>query len=305
MSASVQVGVAFAVATAFSSVLGFMYKRRGALESPRVDPRRPVRSSVGLFRSRAYVLGIVVAQASWALHVTALALAPISLVQAVIAGGLVLVTVVADRLFGLPVSRREWIGVAAAAAGLAFLAATIGGVDRGAENTYATATLAFYVGGLTVTGLALAAASTRVRAAPGLLLAVSAGLLWGGSDISIKALSGALSSAGVAVVIHPLALVILVLSLVGLAISARSLQVGDAVIVIATTSAAANLTTIAAGPIVFGEPLPSGPAALTAHLAAFVLVIVAVVLTPTPAGQANHPVAPAADAAALPPRVHQ
>ncbi len=282
MSASVQLGVLFAVATALTSVIGFMYKRRGALQSPRVDPRRPVRSSVALFRSPAYVLGILIAQGSWALHVTALALAPISLVQAVIAGGLVLVTVVADRIFALPVTRREWLGVAAAAAGLAFLAATIGSTARGAENSYATPVLALYVGGLTAAGLALAAASRRVRAAPGALLALSAGLLWGGSDISIKALSGALGSAGVAVVVHPLALVILVLSLVGLAVSARSLQVGDAVMVIATTSAAANLTTIAAGPIVFGEPLPSGPAALVAHLGAFVLVIVAVALTPTP-----------------------
>lgn len=283
MSASVQLGVLFAVGTALSSVVGFMYKRRGALESPRVDPRQPVRSSVALFRSRTYVLGILIAQASWGLHVTALALAPISLVQAVIAGGLVLVTVVADRLFGLPVTRREWFGVGAAAAGLAFLAATVGGTDRGAENTYTASTLALYVGGLTAAGLALAAASGRVRAAPGALLALSAGLLWGGSDISIKALSGALHGAGLAVVVHPLALVILVLSLVGLAISARSLQVGEAVMVIATTSAAANLTTIAAGPLVFGEPLGSGPAALAAHLAAFALVIVAVALTPTPA----------------------
>jgi len=294
VSASVELGVLFAVATAFSSVIGFMYKRRGALESPRVDPRHPVRTSVALFRSRVYVLGILVAQASWGLHVTALALAPISLVQAVIAGGLVLVTVVADRLFGLPVTRREWIGVAAAAVGLAFLAATIGGEDHGAENTYTVATLVLYVGGLTVAGLAFAAASGRVRAAPGMLLAASAGLLWGGSDISIKALSGALPHDGIAVVIHPLAFVILALSLIGLAISARSLQVGDAVAVIATTSAAANLTTIAAGPIVFGEPLPSGPGALVAHLAAFALVIVAVILTPTPATGGDPPVSAAA-----------
>jgi hypothetical protein len=283
VSASVQLGIVFAVGTAFSSVVGFMYKRRGALESPRVDPRRPVSTSVALFRSRVYVLGILIAQASWGLHAAALSLAPISLVQAVIAGGLVLVTVVADRLFGLPVTRREWFGVAAAAAGLAFLAATIGGDDRGAENTFATATLVLYVGGLTAAGLGLAAVSGRVRAAPGIVLAASAGLLWAGSDISIKALSGSLPQDGILVVVQPLAFVILALSLIGLAVSARSLQVGDAVAVIATTSAAANLTTIAAGPIVFGEPLPSGPGALAVHLGAFALVIVAVILTPTPA----------------------
>ena len=58
------------------------------------------------------------------------------------------------------------------------------------------------------------------------------------------------------VLFDPLAFVILALSLWGLLISARSLQLGDAVPVIAVTSATANVLTIAAGPIVFGEPLP-------------------------------------------------
>jgi hypothetical protein len=51
---------------------------------------------------------------------------------------------------------------------------------------------------------------------------------------------------------------------------------------IALTSAAANLTTIAAGPIVFREPLPPGGAALTLRLVAFALVVVAAALTPPP-----------------------
>ena len=52
-------------------------------------------------------MGIAIALGSWFLHVGALALAPISLVQTTIAGGLVLLTVVADRLFGIEVTRRE------------------------------------------------------------------------------------------------------------------------------------------------------------------------------------------------------
>src|ERR671914_9428 len=88
----------FRLATAFTSVVGFLYKHRGAVESPPVSARRPVRSSLALFRSRAYTLGILIATASWGFHVAALSLAPISLVQSVIAGGLVLLTVCADRL---------------------------------------------------------------------------------------------------------------------------------------------------------------------------------------------------------------
>ena len=89
-----------------------------------------MRSSLALFRSRWYPLGIVIALAGWGLHVGALALAPISLVQSVIAGGLVLLTVTADRLFAHHVTRREWVGVGARALGLAFLAATLVGDRR-------------------------------------------------------------------------------------------------------------------------------------------------------------------------------
>jgi hypothetical protein len=284
MSLSVQIGLLLALLTAFSSIAGFLYKFKGARDAPDVDLRRPISSSLALFRSPLYTLGIVIAMGSWGLHVGALALAPISLVQSVIAGGLVLLTVVADRLFGIAVTRREWIGVGLTATGLAFLAATLNGGGRSAHSHYQPGTLAIYVAAAALAGLLLAARSRR-----GTLLAVSAGLLWAASDTSIKALSGHLGRLGIGVLVHPLALVILVASLLGLLVSARSLQLGEAVPVIALTSAAANLTTIAAGPIVFGEPLPSGKLELVIRVLAFGLVIVAAALTPPP----MRPVAPA------------
>jgi hypothetical protein len=111
---------------------------------------------------------------------------------------------------------------------------------------------------------------------------VAAGLLWAGSDVTIKALSGKTGELGAGVLSHPFALVILVLSLVGLLVSARSLQIGPVVPVIALTSTTANAVTIAAGPLVFGEPLPEEPFALGLRLAAFALVIGAAALTPPP-----------------------
>ena len=281
MSFGVQLGLLFALATAFTSIVGFLYKHRGAVESPPVEARRPVRTSLALFRSRWYTIGIIVATASWGLHVAALSLAPISLVQSVIAGGLVLLTVIADRLFGHDVTRREWIGVALTAAGLAFLAATLDGGAESAHSDYATATLAAYVGVAAAMGIAAALAG-RNGYRHGIPLALSAGLLWGASDVSIKALSDHLDADGALVLLHPLAFTIASLSLIGLAVSARSLQVGRAVPVIAVTSAAANVCTIASGPIVFGEPLPDEPAALALRIAAFILVIVAAALTPPP-----------------------
>ena len=140
-----QIGLLLALATAFASVLGFLYKHRGAIESPRVDMSRPLRTSFALFRNPWYSLGIVIAMAGWGFHVGALALAPISLVQATIAGGLVLLTVTADRLFAHEVTRREWIGVALAALGLAFLAATIGDTGDEAHSEYEVARLVTYL----------------------------------------------------------------------------------------------------------------------------------------------------------------
>jgi hypothetical protein len=278
---SVQLGLLLALATAVASLLGFLLKHRGAIESPDVEWRRPISSSLRLFRSSAYALGMAVAMASWGLHVAALSLAPRSLVQTVIAGGLVLLTVLANRVFGHDVSQREWLGVGMTAVGLAFLAATVGNTGDSAHADYDAATLVTYVGLLTAAGTAAAIAGWQTEAGAS-LVAASAGLLWGASDTSIKALSGSLDNSGIAVLIHPLAAVILLLSLYGLLVSTRSLQRGRAVPVIAITSAAANVVTIAAGPIVFGEPMPSGALGVTVRLIAFALVVAAAALTPPP-----------------------
>ncbi len=281
MSLSVAVGLALAVATAFASIVGFLYKHRGASASPPVAMSKPIRSTIMLFGSGAYVLGLVIATASWGLHVGALALAPISLVQSVIAGGLVLLTVTADRLFAHDVTRREWVGVALAAAGLAFLAATIGDGAHSAHADYETSRLVPYVAVAGLGGLALAALAPD-SPRRGVLLGAAAGLLWAASDTSIKALSGSLGNGAAAVLESPLTAVIALASFAGLVVSARSLQLGRAVPVIAVTSVAANVVTIAAGPIVFAEPMPGSALGVVARVAAFALVIVAAALTPAP-----------------------
>jgi hypothetical protein len=279
---SVQIGLLLSVATALASIVGFLYKHRGAVDSPDVDWRRPLWSSLVLFRSRAYTLGVLIAMAGWGFHVGALALAPISLVQATIAGGLVMLTVIADRFFAHQVTRREWIGVALAALGLAFLAATLEGGGDEAHSSYDGETLAVFVALVIAAGVGVAVAGRATRRA-GVLFAASAGLLWAASDTTIKAASDGLGDESVlAILVSPMALLVLVLSLAGLLVSARSLQIGPVVPVIAVTSVAANATTIAAGPIVFSEPLPDDTLGLTVRILAFALVVGAAALTPPP-----------------------
>lgn len=282
MSLSVQLGLVCALVCAAVAILGFLFKQRGAADAPAVEWRHPVRSTIALFSNRWWTLGILVAMLAWVFHVAALALAPISLAQATIAGGLVLLTPIADRLFGFKVTRRELIGVGLTAAGLAFLAATLGDVAESAYSEYGAGTLILYAG--TVAGVAIGLCFIVLGDTPraGPVLAVSAGLLWGASDVTIKALSGSLADDGLFVLFTPEALAILVLSLVGLVVSARSLQLGPVVPVIAITNAAANVCTILSGPIVFGEPVPEDPLGVAIRILAFTLVIAAAALTPGP-----------------------
>ena len=277
-----QLGLVCSVGCAAVAILGFLFKQRGAVGAPAVQWRHPVRSTVALFANRWWTLGIAVAMGAWVLHVAALTLAPISLVQATIAGGLVLLTPIADRVFGFKVTRREWIGVALTATGLAFLAGTLGDVADSAYAAFDHASLYTYVGlvAALAIGLCFAVLGDTPRAGP--LLAVAAGLLWGASDVTIKAASGSLADDGLLVLLTPEALVITVLSLVGLVVSARSLQLGPAVPIIAITNAAGNICTIASGPIIFGEPIPEDPLGVAIRILAFTLVIAAAALTPGP-----------------------
>ena len=78
---------------------------------------------------------MLVAAFAWMLHVAAMALAPLSMVQVVLAGGVVLIGVMADRVFGFTVDRRQWLGLALTAAGLVAFALTVPSV-RGAHATF-------------------------------------------------------------------------------------------------------------------------------------------------------------------------
>jgi hypothetical protein len=100
MLSAVILGLALAVACALATSVSFLLKQRGAVSAPPVRGRHPVRSAAGLFHSRWFAVGWLVALGAWGLHVGALALAPLSVVQAVLSAGLVFLAVLAERFFG-------------------------------------------------------------------------------------------------------------------------------------------------------------------------------------------------------------
>jgi hypothetical protein len=276
-------GLALAVGSALGTNVAFLFKQRGAVLAPPVRARHPLSSAVGLFRSRAFTLGWAVAVVAWGLHVGALALAPLSIVQAVLSGGLVFLAVLAERYFGFHLCRRQWAGVIVTAAGLAVIAIT-GGSHTSALRHYSLAALIAVECGVFALGAALIRISMRGSlgpAAQGLLLGVAAGVLFGVSDIALKYLTGALRG-GVQGIVSEWTLAALAASVLAFYASARALQLGPGVAVIAFTSVAANLAAIIGGILVFRDPIGIGAPAIVGRIIAFGLVIVGAAFMPAP-----------------------
>src|SRR5450759_4964149 len=115
---TLDLGILLALVCAFVANLGFFYKYRGANSVPKVQVLHPLRSARALYSSKWFTLGMITATASWGLHVGALALAPMSVVQVSLAAGVVFIAVMADRMFGFEVGPRQWLGLWLMAAGL-------------------------------------------------------------------------------------------------------------------------------------------------------------------------------------------
>jgi multidrug transporter EmrE-like cation transporter len=273
-------GLGLALACAMATQLGFLCKHRGATQAPLVEWHRPLRSAGALLASKWFAIGMGIAIAAFVLHVAALALAPLSTVQVVLSTGVVMLAVLGDRLFGHDVGARQWVGVAMTAGGLMLLVLTLPTPD-GDHQGFAAAGLIAFEGATLALGTLLIAAPRLGAPAHhhGALLGASAGVLFGVSDVAIKALTGAAAGGPSDVLLSPWLPVAAIASVLAFLASARGFQEGDAVPVIACTSTAANLTCIGGGILVFGDALAAG-VLLFVQIAAFALVAVAALVTP-------------------------
>jgi drug/metabolite transporter (DMT)-like permease len=281
---TLEIGILLALACAFVANLAFFYKHRGANAVATVQVRHPLRSAAALYSSKWFALGMLIAVASWGLHVAALALAPMSVVQVALAAGVVLIAVMAERMFGFDVGRRQWVGLVLTAAGLSLLGLTMPTM-HGAHSQFSQAAMIsfeaglFGLGGLLIMGPRMGGPTEH----HGIMLGAAAGILFGVSDTAIKALTGITGAHGLlAVVLSPWLLVAICASIVAFYASARGLQGAEAVPVIAVTGTAANIAGIAGGILVFGDPMAGGALGVTLQALAFVLVIVASALMPAP-----------------------
>ncbi len=117
----------------------------------------------------------------------------------------------------------------------------------------------------------------------GVMLGAASGILFGVSDTAIKALTGITGAHGLlGLILSPWLAVAIFASILAFFASARGLQDGEAVPVIAVTGTAANIAGIAGGIVVFGDPMAGSTVGVSLQALAFVLVLVASALMPAP-----------------------
>jgi hypothetical protein len=286
-------GILLALLCALATNVGFLYKHRGACAAPAVNIRRPLQSAKALFASPLFTIGWVIGAGAWVFHVAAMSVAPLSLVQAVLAGGMVMLAIMAEQMLGCSIGRRQWIGLGLTAFGLMLLGFTLP-ATHGAHSHASTGMICFETvliaaGGLLIMGPSMGAPAEH----HGYMLGAASGILFGVSDVAIKAISGMVGHSGLAGLLTPWLLVCVAASVAAFYASAKGLQDGDAVPVIAVTGTAANVAGIVGGFIVFGDPLPASPVSLAVQCLAFVLVVGAAWLMPAPVRAASPAVASA------------
>lgn len=249
MTGSEGAGLGLALLSACCLNWGFLRQHGSAGEMPPLSVRRPVASLRMLFTNLRWLTGFAVGLAGWALYVAALRLAPLSLVQAVSAGGIGLLALLVERTSEVRLSRREWTGVAGAVLGLLLLGLSLAGGETSGRHGSALAVGIWIAVSLALAGLFVGPAAPRLARGAGFGLA--AGLLYAAGDVATKAAVGggaAMLFAAAVLACHGLAFVALQLGF----------QRGSALATAGVSNLAMNALPIAAGTVLFGESVPGG-----------------------------------------------
>lgn len=277
-----EIGIGLAVAVALLTNLASLLKHRGCSHVQPVSLARPLASLRGLAASPWFAAGWGLAALAWLAHVAALSLAPISLVQTVLAGGAVTLAVLSQRLFGDRVERRQWLALILGGGGLALLAATLPQF-HGAHSDFSAAAIVSFEGGLVLlaAGVALGHRAPRLAERRGILLAVLAGLLFALAGIAIKALTG---GAGDWPLIASLLALTIGCGALAQYTAVAALQSGGAIETIGLMGIVANATQILGGILVFGDPLSPTPLGMALQISALAMVCLSALLLPSSLG---------------------
>ena len=195
-----------------------------------------------------------------------------------------MLAVMAERLFGFKVGARQWIGVGMTAGGLFLLVITLPSTGRRRHSSYSLAGMIAFEAAMLAIG-ALLISGPRMGAPDhhhGVMLGARGGRPVRRLRRRHQGAHGPRTTASSASILSPWLLVAILGSVIAFYASARGLQDGEAVPVIASTSTAANVSCILGGIIVFGDPMPADVLGIVVQIFAFVMVVVAALVTPPP-----------------------
>lgn len=268
MSSGTVVGLVLALASAVVINLAYLRQHDAAAGLPALSARHPIHSVGLLFGDRAWLLGFGMESGGFLLYVAALALAPLSLVQSIAAGGIGVLAFASARVAKRRLTRVEIAGVLLSVLGLAALAVSLLG-GKAKEGGGELGPILLWLGVTAAVAVLLVIVGRRRWGA-----AVANGLA-GGLFFSIGDISTKLTTQGGARVGF------VVLLLVGYFAGTALLQIGYQAGAALTVAGLATLTTnalpIAAGTVVLDEPLPGGVLGAI-RLVAFVAVVTGAVL---------------------------
>ncbi|HEU5213955.1 MAG TPA: hypothetical protein VFU30_00285 [Gaiellaceae bacterium] len=273
MSAELLLGLVLAFASAVVINLAYLREHDAAADLPVLSMRRPLQSARLLLGDRSWLLGFAMESGGFLLYAAALALAPLSLVQAIAAGGIGVLAFASARLARRRLTRVELTGVLLSVLGLAALAASLVG-GKAQEGGGELGPILLWLGVTAAVAVALVLVGRRRWGA-----AVANGLA-GGLFFSIGDISTKLATQGGARVAFAVLLVLGYFG--GTALLQIGYQAGGALTVAGLATLVTNALPIAAGAVVLAEPLPGGALGAVRALAFAAVVIGAVLLAREP-----------------------
>lgn len=230
-------------------------------------------SRYGLLRSGRWWVAVALNSLGAVLHVGALGLGPLTLVQPLGVLTLVLAAPLAALLVKRPVTARAWRGIVLVSAGLAVLLALTGAAASralsGAQQLTLTVAVACALALLILTATTL---GRRVRVLRTVSLATAAGVAYGAASVFIKTVADGWGSTAL-VATAPLLLLIAVLAVSGLATSQTSYRGGGLATPLATTTVVNPAFAAAVGIVMLGEGFRFGPAGAAGALVAAVVTV--------------------------------
>lgn len=275
-----RLGLSLLLAFASTTCLNWAFYRQHGQAStmPRLSLRSPLRSLALLFSNLRWLGGFVVGLLGWGLYVVALAFGPLSLVQAVSAGGIGILALLVWRWGGVSLTRREWIGVGVSIGGLLVLGLSLVGSGAQSEGHGAWPAVAGWIAASGVLAAAFVGPAGRTVVA-GAGFGIGAGLLYAAADVATKAAV----AGGWWVLFVP---AVLLASVFAFALLQLGFQRGNALATAGVSSLFTNALPIIAGTALFHERLPAGLQG-AGRVLAFAAVIGGALLLARPEGDAQ------------------